>query len=170
MNTNVAVEAPAEPTEEAQAEQSVTTPAELGPETPADAPETREAEPTAETAELAVAQKAPPPPVPAASMPEPRAAADPEADPAGGKAKKARKAVRGRTAGGTKSLVVWHQGRVHYADDSVLVIDLDEASSADLDVHDLVDRLSELREAVDSAGRTEAVTALVEIIQDKALN
>jgi hypothetical protein len=56
------------------------------------------------------------------------------------------------------------------ADDSVLVIDLDEASSADLDVHDLVDRLTELREAVESAGRTEAVAALVEIIQDKALN
>ena len=106
-------------------------------------------------------------------MPEPRATADAEADGERGKSKKPRKAaVRGRSAsaGGTKSLVVWQQGRVHYADESVLVLDLDEAASADLDVHDLVDRLTELREAQESPGRAEAVSALVEIIQEKALN
>ena len=106
----------------------------------------------------------------ATPVPEPRAAADPDADADRGKSKKARKAVRGRSAGGTKSLVVWQQGRVHYADDSVLVLDLDEAASADLDVHDLVDRLTELREAQESTGRAEAVSALVEIIQEKALS
>jgi hypothetical protein len=107
----------------------------------------------------------------AAPVPEPRvAAADTDAEVDRGKSKRPRKPVKGRSAGGTKALVVWQQGRVHYADDSVLVIDLDEATSADLDVHDLVDRLTELREAADSPGRTEAVAALVEIIQDKALN
>jgi hypothetical protein len=107
-------------------------------------------------------------------VPEPRASADPDPEAErGGKSKRPRKAAAvrgGRTAGGTKALVVWHQGRVHYADDSVLVIDLDEAASPDMDVHDIVDRLAELREALDSPGRTEAVTALVEIIQEKALN
>jgi hypothetical protein len=109
-----------------------------------------------------------------APVPEPRASADPDPEAErGGKSKRPRKAAAvrgGRTAGGTKALVVWHQGRVHYADDSVLVIDLDEAASPDMDVHDIVDRLAELREAADSPGRTEAVTALVEIIQEKALN
>ena len=109
-------------------------------------------------------------PTSAPPVPEPRATADPDADADRGKAKKQRKAVRGRTAGGTKSLVVWQQGRVHYADDSVFVLDLDEATSADLDVHELVDRLTELREVLDSPGRSEAVSALVEIIQEKALN
>jgi hypothetical protein len=39
-----------------------------------------------------------------------------------------------------------------------------------VDVHEVVDRLAELRDAADSPGRTDAVTALAEIIQDKALN
>ena len=96
-------------------------------------------------------------------MPEPRATADPDPDVERGKSKKQRKAVRGRSAGGTKSLVVWHQGRVHYADDSVFVLDLDDAACAELDVHDLVDRLTELREVLDSPGRSEAVSALVNL-------
>jgi hypothetical protein len=93
---------------------------------------------------------------------------EPEAD--RGKTKRARKAVRGKSAGGTKTLVVWREGRVHYADDGVLVVDLDEAASPDTDVHDVVDRLTELREALDSPGRADAVAALAEIIQDKALS
>jgi hypothetical protein len=93
---------------------------------------------------------------------------EPEAD--RGKAKRARKAVRGKSAGGTKTLVVWREGRVHYADEGVLVVDLDEAASPDSDVHDVVDRLTELREALDSPGRADAVAALAEIIQDKALS
>jgi hypothetical protein len=110
--------------------------------------------------------------------PEPRASASQTADSTGepepeaerGKAKRARKAVRGKSAGGTKTLVVWREGRVQYADDNVLVVDLDEAASPDTDVHDVVDRLTELREALDSPGRTDAVAALAEIIQDKALS
>jgi hypothetical protein len=78
--------------------------------------------------------------------------------------------VRGKSAGGTKTLVVWREGRVHYADDGVLVVDLDEAASPDTDMHDVVDRLAELREALDSPGRADAVAALAEIIQDKALS
>lgn len=99
---------------------------------------------------------------------EPSGEPEPEAD--RGKAKRARKTVRGKSAGGTKTLVVWRDGRVHYADDGVLVVDLDEAASPDTDVHDVVDRLTELREALDSPGRTDAVAALAEIIQDKALS
>jgi hypothetical protein len=93
---------------------------------------------------------------------------EPEAD--RGKTKRARKAVRGKSAGGTKTLVVWREGRVQYADEGVLVVDLDEAASPDTDVHDVVDRLTELREALDSSGRSDAVAALAEIIHDKALS
>ena len=103
-------------------------------------------------------------------MPEPRPAAEAEPDAERGKSKRPRKAVRSKSAGGTKSLVVWREGKVQYADDSVLVIDLDEVAAADVDVHDVVDRLAELREALDSPGRAEAVTVLAEIIQEKALS
>ena len=105
-----------------------------------------------------------------APVPEQRAAAEAEPDPERGKSRRPRKAVRNKTAGGTKALVVWREGKVQYADDSVLVIDLDEAAAADTDVHDVVDRLTELREALDSPGRSDAVAVLAEIIQEKALN
>ena len=96
---------------------------------------------------------------------------EPEPDAERGKTRKARKAVRGgKSAGGTKTLVVWREGRVQYADDGVLVVDLDEAASPDTDVHDVVDRLTELRDALDSPGRADTVAALAEIIQDKALS
>jgi hypothetical protein len=112
---------------------------------------------------------------PAPEGPEPKAEADtrpspePEPDAERGKAKKGRKAVRGKGSGGTKTLVVWREGKVLYADDGVLVVDLDEAAAPDMDVHDVVDRLTELREALESPGRADAVAALAEIIQDKAL-
>ena len=104
-------------------------------------------------------------------MPEPRPAADTDGDAERGKStKKTRRAVRAKSAGGTKALVVWREGRLHYADENVLVIDLDEAASADVDVHDVVDRLTELRDAVESPGRADTVAALGEIIQEKALS
>jgi hypothetical protein len=75
-----------------------------------------------------------------------------------------------RKAAGTKTLVVLKEGRVHYADvESVLVVDLDEASSPDTDVHDVLDRLTELRDAADSPGKADAVRALTDLIQEKAL-
>jgi len=40
----------------------------------------------------------------------------------------------------------------------------------DHDVHDVVGRMSEPREALDFPGRADAVAALAEIIQDKALS
>src|SRR5579871_2907313 len=106
----------------------------------------------------------------AAQTPDSNGEPEPEPEADRGKTKRARKAVRGKSAGGTKTLVVWREGRVHYADDGVLVVDLDEAASPDTDVHDVVDRLTELREALDSPGRADAVAALAEIIQDKALS
>jgi hypothetical protein len=113
----------------------------------------------------------PAPVIPAQASAEPPAETpEPEAETERGKTRKARKAVRGKSAGGTKALVVWREGRVQYADDAVLVVDLDEAASPDTDVHDVVDRMTELREALDSPGRTDAVAALAEIIQDKALS
>ncbi|HEY3867258.1 MAG TPA: hypothetical protein VGM10_02875 [Actinocrinis sp.] len=105
----------------------------------------------------------------AAAVPEQRPAAEAEPDPERGRSKR-RKAVRNKSAGGTKALVVWREGKVQYADESVLVVDLDEAAAAETDVHDVVDRLTELREALDSPGRTDAVALLAEIIQEKALN
>jgi hypothetical protein len=103
-------------------------------------------------------------------VPEPRPAPEADGETERGKAKKPRRAVRAKSAGGTKALVVWREGRLHYADENVLVIDLDEAASPDVDVHDVVDRLAELRDAAESAGRAETVAALGEIIQEKALN
>ncbi|MFD0639155.1 hypothetical protein ACFQ9X_53790 [Catenulispora yoronensis] len=85
-------------------------------------------------------------------------------------AKPKRKSAPRKAAGGTKTLVVLKDGRVQYADtDSVLVVDLDEASSPDTDVHDVLDRLTELRDAVESPGKVDAVKALTDLIQEKAL-
>ena len=124
-----------------------------------------------ETATPEPPEGAAPEPVTAeASVPEPRQAAETDGESERGKAKKPRRAVRTKSAGGTKALVVWREGRLHYADENVLVIDLDEAASPEVDVHDVVDRLAELRDATESAGRAETVTALGEIIQEKALS
>jgi hypothetical protein len=85
-------------------------------------------------------------------------------------AKPKRKSTPRKAAGGTKTLVVLKDGRVQYADtEAVLVVDLDEASSPDTDVHDVLDRLTELRDAVESPGKVDAVKALTELIQEKAL-
>jgi hypothetical protein len=115
--------------------------------------------------ETAPKQTAPEP-----AVPEPRPTPETDGEAERGKSKKPRRAVRAKSVGGTKALVVWREGRLHYSDDTVLVVDLDEAASPDTDVHDVVDRLTELRDAVESAGRTETVAALAEIIQEKALN
>jgi hypothetical protein len=64
---------------------------------------------------------------------------------------------------------VFRDGKVHYADDTVVVLDLDDAAHPDTDVHDVVDKLSELRDAVESPGRAEAVSLVAELIQTKAL-
>ena len=58
---------------------------------------------------------------------------------------------------------------LHYADETVLVLDLDDAANPETDVHDVVDKLSELRDAIESPGRSEAVTLVAELIQAKAL-
>lgn len=105
-------------------------------------------------------------PASAAEVPQPRAA---EPEPGGGKGKKRKAAPKTKSAAGTKALVVFRDGKVHYADESVVVLDLDEAAHPDTDVHDVVDKLSELRDAAESAGRTEAVTLVAELIQNKAL-
>jgi hypothetical protein len=101
-----------------------------------------------------------------AEMPQPRAA---DAEASSGKGKKRKAAPKSKTAAATKSLVVLRDGRVHYADESVVVLDLDEAAHPDTDVHDVVDKLSELRDALESPGRAEAVTLVAELIQAKAL-
>ncbi|HET9167868.1 MAG TPA: hypothetical protein VFN97_00485 [Actinospica sp.] len=101
---------------------------------------------------------------PAEDVPAPRAA---EPEPA--KTKKRKAAPKSKTAAGTKSLVVFREGKVHYADETVVVLDLDDAAHPDTDVHDVVDKLSELRDAVESPGRAEAVSLVAELIQTKAL-
>jgi hypothetical protein len=97
--------------------------------------------------------------------PEPAVAAEGNS----GKAKKRKVAPKAKTAAGTKSLVVFREGKVHYADETVVVLDLDDAAHPDTDVHDVVDKLSELRDAVESPGRSEAVSLVAELIQAKAL-
>jgi hypothetical protein len=101
-----------------------------------------------------------------ADMPQPRAA---DVEASSGKGKKRKAAPKPKAAAATKSLVVLREGKVHYADEAVVVLDLDEAAHPDTDVHDVVDKLSELRDAVESPGRTEAVTLVAELIQAKAL-
>ena len=103
-------------------------------------------------------------PQPRSAEPEPSAAAEGNS----GKAKKRKVAPKAKTAG-TKSLVVFREGKVHYADETVVVLDLDDAAHPDTDVHDVVDKLSELRDAVESSGRSEAVSLVAELIQAKAL-
>jgi len=101
-----------------------------------------------------------------AEVPQPRSA---ESESGSGKGKKRKAAPKSKSAAGTKSLVVFRDGKVHYSDESVVVLDLDEAAHPDTDVHDVVDKLSELRDAIESTGRTEAVTLVAELIQAKAL-
>jgi hypothetical protein len=103
-------------------------------------------------------------PQPRSAEPEPAAAAEGNS----AKAKKRKVAPKAKTAG-TKSLVVFREGKVHYADETVVVLDLDDAAHPDTDVHDVVDKLSELRDAIESSGRSEAVSLVAELIQAKAL-
>ena len=110
---------------------------------------------------------------PAEEVPQPRSA-EPEVpaaapDSGAGKAKKRKTAPKSAKAAGTKSLVVFREGKVHYADETVVVLDLDDAAHPDTDVHDVVDKLSELRDAIESPGRAEAVSLVAELIQAKAL-
>jgi hypothetical protein len=125
-------------------------------EAPAEIPDDAPAE--------AVAESAPDVPQPRSAEPEPASAES------GGKGKKRKAAPRAaKSPAGTKALVVFRDGKVHYADESVVVLDLDEAAHPDTDVHDVVDKLSELRDAAESAGRAEAVALVAELIQAKAL-
>lgn len=101
-----------------------------------------------------------------AEMPQPRSA---EGDAPSAKGKKRKSAPKPKTAAASKSLVVFRDGKVHYADESVVVLDLDDAAHPDTDVHDVVDKLSELRDALESPGRAEAVALVAELIQAKAL-
>jgi hypothetical protein len=137
-------------------------------ETVAEATAESAAEPVAEEsgAENAAAeQSAEDVPQPRSAEPEPAAAAS-EGNSA--KAKKRKVAPKAKSAG-TKSLVVFREGKVHYADETVVVLDLDDAAHPDTDVHDVVDKLSELRDAIESSGRSEAVSLVAELIQAKAL-
>ena len=102
----------------------------------------------------------------AGEMPQPRAA---DGESSSGKGKKRKTAPKAKAVAATKSLVVFRDGKVHYADESVVVLDLDDAAHPDTDVHDVVDKLSELRDAIESSGRTEAVALVAELIQVKAL-
>lgn len=106
--------------------------------------------------------------VPQQRNPEP-AAPDVTASDTGSSKGKKRKSAPKSKATGTKALVVFRDGKLHYADESVIVLDLDDAAHPDTDVHDVVDKLSELRDAAESPGKTEAVTLIAELIQAKAL-
>jgi hypothetical protein len=165
------VETTDEPTSQVQAQVEAGSAAE--PE-PASAAAGTEAEADAEAAagskpvavELA-APSADAPEVPDVPEVPQQRTAEPEA--ASGRGKKRKSAPKAKSAAGTKSLVVLREGKVHYADESVVVLDLDDAAHPDTDVHDVVDKLSELRDAAESAGRTEAVALVAELIQAKAL-
>jgi hypothetical protein len=153
-SAGTAAEAAAEPTAEPTASAAAESAAEVVEESSA---QNAEAEQSAESTEDV--------PQPRSAEPEPAAAAEANS----GKAKKRKVAPKAKTAAGTKSLVVFREGKVHYADETVVVLDLDDAAHPDTDVHDVVDKLSELRDAVESSGRSEAVSLVAELIQAKAL-
>ena len=160
QNDGAAVEV-LEPAEALEPEAEISEPAVATPETEPEAESELEAEsePAVEPEPEASAEP---------EVPQPRSV-EPDPEPSS-KAKKRKSAPRSaKTATGTKSLVVFRDGKVHYADESVVVLDLDEAAHPDTDVHDVVDKLSELRDASDSAGRTEAITLVADLIQAKAL-
>ncbi|WP_157436308.1 hypothetical protein [Actinospica robiniae] len=137
-----------------------------------------EPEPEAEAEAAAEPEDAAEPEVPEQRGAEPEPTTEPESGPEpepepepAAKVKKRKSAPRSaKSAAGSKALVVFRDGRVHYADESVVVLDLDEAAHQDTDVHDVVDKLSELRDAAESAGRTEAISLVAELIQAKALS
>lgn len=141
-----------------------------------DPPETASADPRPEPVSAEMPQAPEARPEAHAALPQPRgtegasqstenASADSPA-----KAKKRKSAPRAaKSAAGTKALVVFRDGKVHYADEAVVVLDLDEAAHPDTDVHDVVDKLSELRDAAESAGRAEAIRLVADLIQVKAL-
>lgn len=156
----------------ADEQQAVT--GETAPSGPAEhAAEQAEAVPTAGADEAEAAVKTAPPEqadpsaAAVAEVPQPRSA---ESESSSGKGKKRKAAPKSKSAAGTKSLVVFRDGKVHYSDETIVVLDLDEAAHPDTDVHDVVDKLSELRDAIESAGRTEAVSLVAELIQAKALS
>ena len=149
----------AEVSEPGAAGTAATEPEALEPEADAEPAQSATAAESEESAEPADASAPPEVPQPRAVEPEPAS-----------KAKKRKTAPRAaKSAAGTKALVVFREGRLHYADESVVVLDLDEAAHPDTDVHDVVDKLSELRDAAESTGRTEAITLVADLIQAKAL-
>lgn len=155
------------PTPEGQPEAAAAvTPADAAEVDAADAPEKADASAasSATGATGATAEAAAPVDVPQQRTAEPEATSG-----AGGKGKKRKTAPKSKSAG-MKSLVVFRDGKVHYADDTVVVLDLDDAAHPDTDVHDVVDKLAELRDAAESPGRTEAVALVAELIQAKALS
>lgn len=166
MQNDSANQEAADPTDEAaQDAADAGAPESKAPETdPAAEPEAPAT--STEAAESATASAASEPDVPKQRSSEPEA---PSAAEPAGKTKKRKSAPKSKSAAGSKALVVLREGKVHYADETVVVLDLDEASHPDTDVHDVVDKLSELRDAAESTGRAEAVTLVAELIQAKAL-
>lgn len=69
----------------------------------------------------------------------------------------------------TKPLVVISDGKVHYLDSSVYVVNLDDARAV-TDAHEVVDFLAGLAEVADSDGKTEVISNLTEILTEKALS
>ena len=158
----------AEVSEPGAAGTAATEPEALEPEADAEPAQSATAAESEESAEPAQSEESAEPADASAppEVPQPRAV---EPEPAS-KAKKRKTAPRAaKSAAGTKALVVFREGRLHYADESVVVLDLDEAAHPDTDVHDVVDKLSELRDAAESTGRTEAITLVADLIQAKAL-
>jgi len=152
-------QAPVESAAEAVVEPAVAADAEAVAEPDVAADAEAEAEPES-AAEPELPEQREPEPEPEPAAPEPSA-----------KAKKRKSAPRSaKSAAGSKALVVFRDGKVHYADDAVVVLDLDEAAHPDTDVHDVVDKLSELRDAAESTGRTEAISLVADLIQAKALS
>jgi hypothetical protein len=162
------VETTDEPTSqaEAQAEAGSAAAAAPGPESAVEAAADTDTDIEAEAGSRPAAEASATPSTEVPEVPQQRAA---EPEVASGKGKKRKSAPKAKSAAGTKSLVVLREGKVHYADESVVVLDLDDAAHPDTDVHDVVDKLSELRDAAESTGRAEAVALVAELIQAKAL-
>jgi hypothetical protein len=142
------------------------------PEEVVDIPHQQDPDPPTQTAEEAEPGREPEPVGEVKEEKEPREEKDEREDKDEKKAtaKPKRKSAPRKAVGGSKTLVVLKDGRVQYADaDAVVVVDLDEAAAPDTDVHDVLDRLTELRDAAESPAKADAVRSLTDLIQEKAL-
>lgn len=174
--TDITPDTVAEPATQDPSADSSEAPSEKSTATePADAQPEQESEVTTPPSDNTAAEPTPSPtsdPVPAPEA----AQAETPAPTAPTKKAAPKKPARKKASGtdtteevATKPLVVISDGKVHYLDSSVYVVNLDDARAV-TDAHEVVDFLAGLAEVADSDGKTEVISNLTEILTEKALS